>query len=64
MTYQVQVEAVCPTEAGMSTAYFSKPARSIRAALTAVADQIEFDFGSELPVSVTVIISKVPNGPA
>lgn len=64
MTYSAQIEAICETEAGLATAYFQTSGRSVRAALTSIADQIEVDFGAAKPASVTIILSRISDAPA
>lgn len=63
MTFAARIEAVCETEAGPVPAYSALSGRSIRAVFTKIADQLEVDFGQNPPDALTIIISRIPNGP-
>jgi hypothetical protein len=64
VTYKLQGEVTCLTEAGEVTSYFTFQGRSLRAVLTKAADCVEVDFGAAAPEAVTLIISKVSLDPS
>lgn len=63
MTYKLQGEVTCLTEAGEVTSYFTFQGRPLRAVLTKAADYVE-SLGGAAPEAITLIISKVSLDPS